>query len=161
MMLDRGDLTLCLALASVLVAGCGRGPADGEASGGRAFELELMAADRAFIEATRSRGSSGWVSFFDSQGAMIQADRGEIRGLDPIGEAIAALDGPGFTLTWEPLRAQGSDDGTLGYTVGRYVSTVVLAADTTVSRGMYVSIWRRQPDGSLKVVMDLGNPVQG
>jgi hypothetical protein len=155
----RGFVAL-LGLASAFAAGCGPGAADRERLPGAAFELELMAADRAFNEVTQAIGSSGWVSFFDAQGAMIQAGRGEIRGLDAIGEAIAGLDEPGFTLTWEPLRAQGSDDGTLGYTVGRYVSTVVLASDTTLSRGLYVSIWRRQPDGSLKVVMDLGNPVQ-
>jgi hypothetical protein len=90
---------------------------------------------------------------------MIQANRGEIRGLEAIQGAVASLDEPGFTLTWEPLRAQGSDDATLGYTVGRYESRTVLAADTTASRGVYVSIWRRQADGSLKVLMDLGNPV--
>ncbi len=155
----RSDLVASMALAACL-AGCGPGTDDGTLRGG-AFELELMAADRAFNEATQARGSGGWVSFFDPRGSMIQANRGEIRGLDAIGEAIAGLDEPGFTLTWEPERAQGSADGTLGYTVGRYVSTVVLAADTTVSRGLYVSIWLRQPDGSLKVVMDLGNPVQG
>jgi len=148
-----------LALA-VLLAACGPDSALPARSGGAAFELDLMAADRAFNDATQARGAEGWVSFFDPQGAMVQANRGEIRGLDAIREAIAGLDEPGFTLTWEPVRAQGSDDGTLGYTVGRYVSTIVAPADTIVSRGVYVSVWRRQPDGSLKVVMDLGNPVQ-
>ena len=160
-MREKRALIAYLALASALLAGCGRGSNDDETPRGGAFELELMAADRAFNEATQARGSSGWVSFFDPGGSMIQANRGEIRGLDAIGEAIAGLDEPGFTLAWEPLRAEGADDGTLGYTVGRYVSTVVLAADTIISRGLYVSIWRRQPDGSLKVVMDLGNPVGG
>jgi hypothetical protein len=156
----RSDLVASIAVAAALLVGCGPETDDGTPRGG-AFELELMAADRAFNEATQARGSSGWVSFFDPRGSMIQANRGEIRGLDAIGEAIAGLDEPGFTLAWEPLRAEGADDGTLGYTVGRYVSTVVLAADTIISRGLYVSIWRRQPDGSLKVVMDLGNPVGG
>lgn len=146
-------LSACLATACGPDAG-GEGPA-----GGSPFELELMAADRAFDAATQAEGSSGWVRFFDPQGAMIQQGRGEIRGLDAIQGAVASLDEAGFTLTWEPLRAQGSDDGTLGYTVGRYESRTLLASDTTIARGMYVSIWRRQPDGSLKVVMDLGNPV--
>ncbi len=146
------------ALVAALAAACG--PQAPPPTGGSAFELELMAADRAFNEATQARGAEGWVSWFDRQGAMIQQGRGEIRGLDAIREAIAAIDDPAFTLTWEPVRAQGSDDGTLGYTVGRYVSTQVAAADTIVSRGLYVSVWRRQPDGTLKVVMDLGNPVQ-
>lgn len=150
-------------LSAVLVtagaAACGPNAGRNEGAGGAAFELELMAADRAFDDATQAEGSSGWVRFFDPRGAMVQANRGEIRGLEAIQGAVASLDEPGLTLSWEPLRAQGSDDGTLGYTVGRYESRSVLAGDTTVTAGVYVSIWRRQPDGSLKVVMDLGNPV--
>ena len=146
-------------LAMAVATACRPDSGDEGAAGGPSFELELMAADRAFNAATQAEGSSGWARFFDPQGAMIQQGRGEIRGLEEIQEAVAGLDEPGFTLTWEPLRAQGSQDGTLGYTVGRYESRTVLAADTTVARGVYVSIWRRQPDGSLKVVMDLGNPV--
>jgi ketosteroid isomerase-like protein len=156
-MIERRPL-LVLGLAAV--AACGPRAPDDEWPTGSAFELELMAADRAFDEATQARGAEGWVSFFAPGGAMIQANRGEIRGLDAIREAIAALDDPALTLTWEPLRAEGSGDGTLGYTTGRYVSTQVAGADTMVSRGLYVSVWRRQPDGSLKVVMDLGNPLQ-
>lgn len=150
-------LSACVAAA--VAAGCGPGTSDERPGGGSSFELELMAADRAFDAATQTDGSSGWARFFDAQGAMIQQGRGEIRGLEAIRGAVASLDEAGFTLTWEPLRAQGSDDGTLGYTVGRYESRTVLGADTTVARGLYVSIWRRQPDGTLKVVMDLGNPV--
>jgi len=151
-----GGAALALALAlATWSAACGGEPV---ARSGSAFELELMAADRAFNQATQERGVDGWVEFFDAQGAMIQPNVGEIRGLDAIRGAMGGLDDPAFTLTWEPVRAQGSTDGSLGYTVGRYESTTVLASDTTVSRGLYVTIWRRQPDGSLRVVMDLGNP---
>ena len=145
-------------LVTVTTAACGtEGPREGPV-GGPSFELELMAADRAFNQATQDRGVDGWVDFFDPEGAMIQPNVGEIRGLEEIRGAMTGLDDPAFTLTWEPVRAEGSADGTLGYTVGRYQSTTVLASDTVVSRGRYVTIWRRQPDGSLRVVMDLGNP---
>jgi ketosteroid isomerase-like protein len=152
---------ICVTASALLCVGCqaSSDPGSGGVSAA-AFEAELMAADRAFNDSTQARGSAGWVSFFDPDGAMIQPNQGEIRGVDAIAEAIRALDDPSFTLTWEPLRAQGSDDGTLGYTVGRYESTVLVEADTTVSRGLYVSVWRRQSDGGLRVVMDLGNPVQ-
>jgi len=152
----KGGAALALVLTLGL-AGCGGEP---PARGGSAFELELMAADRAFNQATQEEGLEGWVSFFVAQGAMIQPNIGEVRGLDEIRRVMGGLDDPAVTLTWEPIRAQGSADGTLGYTVGRYESTVRLAADTTVSRGLYVTIWRRQPDGSLRVAMDLGNPTE-
>ena len=158
-MSGRGVAPLAWACVAAAVPVACAPDARREQTGGGPFELELMAADRAFNDATQAEGSSGWVRFFDARGAMIQANRGEIRGLEAIEGAVASLDGPGFTLTWEPLRAQGSDDGTLGYTVGRYESRTVLGGDTTASSGLYVSIWRRQTDGTLKVVMDLGNPV--
>jgi ketosteroid isomerase-like protein len=137
-----------------LLAGCRA------ASAPMDFEAELMAADRAFNEATQSRGSAGWIASFDPQGTMIQPGVGEIRGLGAIGDAIADLDDPSVTLTWEPQHAMGADDGTLGYTVGRYESTVRGDSTSTVAHGLYVTVWRRQADGSLKVVMDLGNPVR-
>ena len=49
-------------------------------------------------------------------------------------------------------------DGTLGYTWGRYR---VEAGDSITGRGRYLTVWRRQPDGSWKVDADIGSPVQG
>ena len=102
----------------------------------------------------------GWVSFFDDAGAMIQAGTGEIRGLEAIREVMeGTFSASGVSLTWDPTRAHASDDGTLGFTVGGYEFTS-LGADgqPDVGHGLYVSIWRRQADGSWKVIMDLGNP---
>jgi ketosteroid isomerase-like protein len=149
----RSSWVMCTA-AIVLLAGCQRARVSAD------FEAELMAADRAFNEATQAHGSAGWLSFFDGQSAMIQSGVGEIRGLGAIGEAIADLDDPTVKLTWEPLRAQGSADGTLGYTVGSYESTVSGDSGSSVAHGLYVTVWSRRPDGSLKVAMDLGNPVR-
>ena len=120
----------------------------------------LMEADRAFNRATQERGVDGWVSFFDAEGAMIQQGVGEINGLDAIREAMGgAFSSPGVSLTWEPIRAHASDDGTLGFTVGDYESTNVGSdGEPTVAHGLYVSIWRKQSDGAWKVIMDLGNP---
>ena len=65
----------------------------------------------------------------------------------------------GVSLTWRPTRAHASDDGTLGFTVGEYESTSPGSdGEPVVGHGLYVSIWVMQPDGSWKVIMDLGNP---
>ncbi len=62
---------------------------------------------------------------------------------------------PAFQLTWEPLQVDVSADGTLGYTWGRYEATE-RAPDgkTTATPGIFVTIWKRQPDGSWKFVYD-------
>jgi len=124
------------------------------------WRAELMDADRAFNEATANQGASGWVSFFAQDGAMISEGVGEIRGHDAIETTMeGAFSDPSFRLTWEPIRAEVSEGGDLGYTVGRYTSVRIGNLGQEVRRrGLYVSIWRRQEDGSWKVEMDLGTP---
>ena len=48
--------------------------------------------------------------------------------------------------------------GDLGYTVGRFESTRKNdKGETIVTRGTYITIWEKQPDGSWKVVGDTGS----
>jgi len=119
----------------------------------------LMEADRAFAAAVSEGGTEAWVTWFAADGAQITPGAGEIRGHEAIRENMAGLDDPNFSLRWEPLRADIAGSGDLGWTTGSYVSEGI-GADGQAKRaqGRYVSIWRKQPDGSWKVVMDLGNP---
>ena len=120
----------------------------------------MIETDEAFNQATQELGAVGWASFFDDSGVMIQEGVGEIGGLDAIYWTMDAMfSAPGASLTWEPRWAHASDDGTLGFTVGDYESTGVDSnGQSALSYGLYVNIWRRQFDGSWKVLMDLGNP---
>lgn len=118
-----------------------------------------MEADRAFAAAVAEGGSEAWASWFAGDGAMIQPGVGEIRGREEILSMMASLDEPGVSLRWEPLRADIAASGDLGWTTGTYVSeSPGPDGEVRTGQGRYVSIWRRQPDGSWKVVMDLGNP---
>ena len=147
---DRGLLGCWLVLAAC--AQQAPPPADPEV---------LMEADRAFAAAVAQGGTEAWVSWFAEDGAQIQPGTGEIRGHDAIRALMAGLDDPGLTLIWEPLRADISAGGDLGWTTGSYVSRAVGGdGETRTGQGRYVTIWRRQADGSWKVVMDLGNPTE-
>ena len=119
----------------------------------------LMDADRRFAADVASGGTEAWLSWMAEDGAQIVPGTGEVRGHDGIRTLMAGLDDPSSTLTWEPLRADIAASGDLGWTTGRYTSTAALPDGTTRSgQGRYVTIWRKQTDGSWKVVMDLGNP---
>lgn len=51
-----------------------------------------------------------------------------------------------------------AESGELGYTVGQYTITVTGEdGERSVEKGKYVTIWRKQADGSWKVVLDGGN----
>ncbi len=76
------------------------------------------------------------------------------------GEAIHDLmsSGPEFTMTWEPRAAEVALSGDLGWSWGEYTATSIAEdGSTNTSYGKYVSIWRKQDDGSWKAIVDIGN----
>ncbi len=149
---------LVLASACVLHS-CGTGagtPSQEELA--EAWKAELIAADQAFSDAVREEGLTRWASFFTEDGAMIQEGAGEIRGTEALQAATEAAAAAITSFTWTPDRAGVSAGGDLGYTVGHFRTTAIDPDGVEILRtGLYVSIWRRQPDGGWKVEMDLGN----
>lgn len=60
---------------------------------------------------------------------------------------------------WEPVKADISSSGDLGYTFGNwqiFVKGGPTSKDTTIY-GNYISIWKKQADGSWKYELDGGN----
>ena len=118
-----------------------------------------MDADRAFAQETAARGVEGWVAFFAEDGKMFPPE-GIATGKDAKRDARAgSFSDPGRQLTWEPSSAVVSAPGDLAYTLGRWelLSTETTGSAGVLARGNYVTIWRREPDGSWKVVVDIGN----
>jgi len=64
---------------------------------------------------------------------------------------------PDQQLIWSPLKVDVSADGTLGYTWGRYDFTLRgKEGKVETTTGIYLTIWKRQADGSWKFVFDGG-----
>jgi hypothetical protein len=58
---------------------------------------------------------------------------------------------------WHPVYAGAAADGDFGFTVGESTIRSSRAADASVYEGKYLTVWQRQPDGSLKFLLDSGN----
>ena len=119
----------------------------------------LLQMDRDFDQATAERGLAGWLRYFADDGQMFPDQGQVVRGPGAIGQAMApAFAQAGFSLRWKPLAAEVSRAGDLGYTYGTYVAKRVDAAGQPIARyGKYVTIWKKQRDGTWKVVLDIGN----
>jgi len=122
--------------------------------------------DRLFAEASAARGVGGWVDWFDEHGA--QWDGGEngaegkrIEGKAAIKEYMTpVLSRPDFRLEWKPLASALAPGGALGYTVGSWEGVVLGDAGQRQVKvhGGFVTVWKRQADGSWKVLFDTGDP---
>src|SRR5688572_9478417 len=64
---------------------------------------------------------------------------------------------PDFQLLWEPRYGDVAASGELGYLTGPSTS-ISPARGNTPRFSTYASVWKREADGSFKVVMDVGVP---
>jgi ketosteroid isomerase-like protein len=114
--------------------------------------IQLQATEEAFAQTMAERDHNAFVSFLAEETVFFGRD-GEIRGR----EAVAAAWKPLFfepqaPFSWRPEAATVLDSGSLGLTSGP-----VLAPDGR-RVGTFNSVWRREPDGTWKVVFDRGCP---
>ena len=118
----------------------------------------LMQADRDFAKAVAAQGIEGWMSFMAEQAVLLRTH--PIMGKDAIRKSMEpGFASPGFKLTWTPVSGQLFQGGILGYTTGRYEAQSKNAkGEVVTSRGTYLTVWQKQPDGAWKVVWDGGSP---
>jgi ketosteroid isomerase-like protein len=131
------------------------------------FALPSFAEDKAdalrkkeaeFAKAAAEHGHEAYVSYFAEDGVEIDGGTALTKEeLKKQGEW-----GPGTSLTWSPTKAEISSSGDMGYTWGNYeFKTKNREGKEEIEKGIYMTVWKKQKDGSWKVVADVGSPVQG
>ncbi len=68
----------------------------------------------------------------------------------------ATYEDKGRKLIWRPIFATIANSADLGVTTGPWEIKSSASDDTSVAFGQFVSIWKRQPDKSWKVIVDVG-----
>jgi len=132
-------------------------PADAPAR--EKLKAELAAMEDAFCAMAREKGIlAAFEHFAAPDVAFVDTDPRQFRGLAAVRQRLGP-DRPGITLTWSAMFTDVSDDGTLGYNWGRYEWRGPGADGQPVVRtGFFLTIWKRQPDGTWRYVMDNGAP---
>jgi len=142
-----------LSSAIALLAGCSP-----SASGPEKFKAEILAADKAFCAASLKDGvKPAFLKVITMDGKLLSDPRS---GPDAVNATFAQFPSTAV-LKWEPSFVDVSASGDVGYTWGRYTMTIPSGSKgrpPLISMGTYVTIWKRQPDGEWKVVLDGGNP---
>jgi ketosteroid isomerase-like protein len=149
-----GLLLFFLVLASLLA-----GYQQAEIVSAKVDERVLLERDAEFDRVTAAEGMEGFLSFIADDAAFFPANAPIVTGREAVGAAwVEVLTTPGVSLRWQPIKAELARSGELGYTYGRYQLTATDAEGQSVTRyGKYVTIWKKQPDGAWRVVVDIGN----
>ena len=139
------------------VVGCRTGPGSGGLAREAAVE-SLMQTDRDFCTLARERGVPEAFRVFAAEDALLlPLGENPVRGRSAIFATMS--EGPKYELEWAPEAADVARSGDLGYTWGKSVFRRPGDDGKPVVRhGKYLTVWKRQPDGTWKYVMDIGNP---
>lgn len=129
------------------------------ATGTEAGRAALRQADVEFSKAVAARDDARFLDFLAEDVSFLPDKAPPANGRQAVRDLWARLFDPaGPTLTWTPVSAAVSRSGEMGYTVGTWVSRSTDPQGKPLeSHGKYVTIWRKQADGSWKVVLDIGN----
>jgi ketosteroid isomerase-like protein len=111
-----------------------------------------------FMKAAAERGSQGYLAYYADDSVELPNGGPIIQGKVNIAKGMGFLDQKDNHLTWTPIGADISAFGDLGYTYGTYeFRSKDKDGKPVIDHGKYTSIWKKQKDGSWKVVLDMGN----
>jgi ketosteroid isomerase-like protein len=124
-------------------------------------EQEILQLDREFNRtfnaASQEKRADQWMSYF--------ADNATVPAATPLAGKQALSDhykkvfaNPDLTLKWDPTKGEVFAGGNMGYTVGKYTARFKDKDDKLMEQaGTYITIWKKQDDGSWKIVADTGS----
>jgi ketosteroid isomerase-like protein len=116
---------------------------------------EMINADKAFSKMSEEKGmKAAFIEYIDSQGVLLRPNSMPLINADAI-DFISQGSDTSFSLSWEPRGGLVAKSGELGYTYGTYL--LKFKNKDSVQRGTYVSVWRKQANGTWKYVLDSGN----
>jgi len=109
-----------------------------------------------FAKDVAARGGAAFADWFAEDGVALGNGAAPKIGKIAIAKSAAWLP-TDYQLTWTPTDAMMGPSGDMGYTWGHYEGRGKDAHGTPVlTSGRYITMWRKEPDGKWKVVLDAG-----
>jgi ketosteroid isomerase-like protein len=123
---------------------------------GKGFPAALapvVGAEHAFAQHSIDHGMKPAFLAYAAPDGVIVNRRGPVNAIETWSQRDPA---PTGLLTWWPTYADVSRAGDLGWTTGPYEYRDTRTQEKPDDAGHFFTVWRRQPDGSWKWVLDLG-----
>jgi ketosteroid isomerase-like protein len=115
------------------------------------FDLEAR-----FARDVKEKGGAAFADWFADDGVALGNGAAPLIGKVAIVKS-ANWSPKDYQLTWTPTDATMGPSGDMGYTWGHFEGRSKDAnGNPVLTGGRYMTIWRKEPDGSWKVVLDAG-----
>jgi len=117
---------------------------------------EILSTDRAFSAMSSEKGMHEAFLYYAATDAIkLQEGRFPVIGSENLRESFEGISDSTFRLTWEPVKVEVSQSCDLGYTFGNWELDDFQHG--LIRYGNYITIWRKQKDGTWRWILDGGN----
>jgi ketosteroid isomerase-like protein len=123
------------------------------------LKMEIMKVDKDFSNFSVQNGfQNAFLTYASDEVVLLRQNNFPVIGKTNLKKLYGSRPKPDILLTWEPLKADVSPDGFLGYSYGKWVLTGKDSLGKEEKNyGVYVTVWKKQSDNSWKFVLDGGN----
>jgi len=119
-------------------------------------KMLLFSLDARFAKDVAARGGAAFADWFADDAVELGNGVAPVIGKFAIVKS-ATWSPKVYQLTWTPTDALLGPSGDMGYTWGHFEGHSKDAAGNPITTsGRYITVWRKQPDGTWKVVLDAG-----
>ena len=123
----------------------------------RKAEDTLLAADAGWMKVYAAKDLERAIAFCDDEASMLPPNAPIATGKEALRKLMGtAFAIPDYTLSWQANKVGVAHSGELGYTSGTYDFSLRDASGKNISdRGKYLTVWKKEADGSWKVLLDM------
>lgn len=122
----------------------------------QAIVAAVRAADTQWSKAAEARNIMGVMSFYADSASVLPPNAEMVSKTPDMRKVWTDMLTPETTLSWTPGNIEVAASGDLAYDEGFYLmSTKVAKGKPVLDRGKYLTVWKKQSDGSWKAVADM------
>jgi uncharacterized protein (TIGR02246 family) len=167
----RARTLLLLSAVPVLAAACARsedaatttsesaaGVAATAATDPNAARQAIDAANARFVEAAKQGDTTVIGTLFAEDAVVMMSNQPAARGIEGARKTFGAMFAPGTVKDFSLKTEDVAVGGDLAVETGTYEMTMQPPGGREAKdKGKYVTVWKRQADGSWKIIRDIGN----
>ncbi|MFB3829548.1 MAG: SgcJ/EcaC family oxidoreductase [Bryobacteraceae bacterium] len=150
-----GAMALAVALISV---GCQQTPPPAPKPDLKAEAAKIMEVDTAWMKAVQAKDAARQASYFAEDGSAFREGYPKATGRDAIQKLVEVASRTEVSTSWSTTKLVVSEAADMAYQEGAWEAIVKDAKGKPKKEiGKFLTVWKKQPDGSWKVQADCGN----
>jgi len=119
------------------------------------WKNEILKTEQDFANMAKDKGISVAFLTYAAEDAVLKQDNTLLIGKKAIQTHFNNLPPGTINLSWKPEFVDVSKSGDLGYTYGYYKLSIKDPEGKTIeNKGVFHTVWKRQPDGTWRFVWD-------